>query len=165
MKARNSRQQLLRAIITHEPITTQKDLVQALRQHGLQVTQATVSRDMQELGVVKGPGGRYALEEDLRLKRLVVDFVQTVNVARNLLVVQCSPGTANSVAAVLDDAQWPHIVGTVSGDNTFLMVCDTDEAGATLCEALRELLVPDSYPAIPFRELEDIDETSLSELD
>lgn len=127
----------IREIITHQDIETQDELVEALREAGFQVTQATVSRDIKELLLIKVPmdDGRYkySLPSDQRynpvhkLKRALVDNFLQIDSTGNLIVMKCLPGTANSIAALLDSIEWPEIMGTISGDDTILIICRTDD--------------------------------------
>lgn len=123
----------IREIITHRDIETQDELVEALRDAGFQVTQATVSRDIKELLLIKVPmdDGRYkySLPTDQRynptqkLRRVLVDNFVHIDYSGNLVVMKCLPGTANSVAALIDSIEWPEIMGTISGDDTILIIC------------------------------------------
>ncbi|MFB5268358.1 transcriptional regulator AhrC/ArgR [Paenibacillus enshidis] len=127
----------IREIITHQDIETQDELVESLREAGFQVTQATVSRDIKELLLIKVPmdDGRYkySLPSDQRynpvhkLKRALVDNFLQIDSTGNLIVMKCLPGTANSIAALLDSIEWPEIMGTISGDDTILIICRTHE--------------------------------------
>ncbi|AKG35523.1 MULTISPECIES: transcriptional regulator AhrC/ArgR [Paenibacillus] len=127
----------IREIITHRDIETQDELVEALRSAGFQVTQATVSRDIKELLLIKVPmdDGRYkySLPTDQRynptqkLRRVLVDNFVHIDYSGNLVVMKCLPGTANSVAALIDSIEWPQIMGTISGDDTILIICRETE--------------------------------------
>ncbi|AIQ13657.1 transcriptional regulator AhrC/ArgR [Paenibacillus durus] len=127
----------IREIITHRDIETQDELVEALRNAGFQVTQATVSRDIKELLLIKVPmdDGRYkySLPTDQRynptqkLRRVLVDNFVHIDYSGNLVVMKCLPGTANSVAALIDSIEWPQIMGTISGDDTILIICRETE--------------------------------------
>lgn len=127
----------IRDIITHQDIETQDELVEALRESGFQVTQATVSRDIKELVLIKVPtdDGRYkySLPTDQRynpvqkLKRALVDNFVHIDHTGNLVVMKCLPGTANSVAVLLDNMEWNQIMGTICGDDTILMICRSEE--------------------------------------
>lgn len=127
----------IRDIITHRDIETQDELVEALRESGFQVTQATVSRDIKELFLIKVPtdDGRYkySIPTDQRynpiqkLKRALVDNYVHIDHTGNLVVMKCLPGTANSVAVLLDNMEWNQILGTICGDDTILMICRTQE--------------------------------------
>ncbi|MDO7905154.1 transcriptional regulator ArgR [Paenibacillus sp. JX-17] len=132
----------IREIITQKEIETQDELVEALRDSGFQVTQATVSRDIKELLLIKVPmdDGRYkySLPTDQRynpvskLKRALVDNFLHIDYTGNLLVMKCLPGTANSIAALLDNIEWPEIMGTISGDDTILIICRTPDNSTTV---------------------------------
>jgi len=132
----------IREIITQKDIETQDELVEALRESGFQVTQATVSRDIKELLLIKVPtdDGRYkySLPTDQRynpiqkLKRVLVDNFVQIDSSANLVVMKCLPGTANSVAALIDNIDWPQIMGTISGDDTILIICRQPEDSKTV---------------------------------
>ena len=129
MKKRNDRQSVIRQIVRTEGVRTQRALVEKLRDHGFSCTQATVSRDITEMGLRKLPEGNYVLAEDLHLQRMVHDLVVDVRRANNLVVVKASSGTAQGVAAALDSAELPGILGSVAGDDTILVVTASDEEG------------------------------------
>lgn len=123
----------IREIITKNEIETQDELVDSLRRAGYTITQATVSRDIKELHLVKVPlpDGRYkySLPADNRfnplekLKRTLVDSFVNVDFTDNLIVLKTLPGNANAVAALVDNLDWEEIMGTISGDDTILIVC------------------------------------------
>ncbi|AWB45087.1 arginine repressor [Paenibacillus sp. CAA11] len=127
----------IREIITHQEIETQDELVEALRAAGFQVTQATVSRDIKELLLIKVPmdDGRYkySMPTDQRynpvqkLKRALVDNFVHIDYTGNLVVIKCLPGTANAVAVLLDNMEWSEIMGTICGDDTILLICRTED--------------------------------------
>lgn len=129
MKQRNRRQDIVRQIIRSQRIKTQRELVNALGKYGFEVTQATISRDITELGLRKLPEGVYVLAEDLHLQRMVRDLVVDVSRSGNLVLVKAQAGTAPGVAAALDDAGLEGILGSVSGDDTILVVA-TEEVMA-----------------------------------
>ena len=133
-------------------VTSQDELRRKLMRRGYRVTQATLSRDIRELQLMKGPGG-YRLpevgshgdsdsdEDELpALSELLASFGLRVKQAKNLLVLITVMGSAQPVAAALDYAGMPEIVGTVAGDNTVLLVCPDDRRAALLCERLRALI-------------------------
>ncbi len=129
MKKRNDRQSAIREIVRSEGIRTQRALVERLRERGFNCTQATISRDIGEMGLRKLPEGVYVLAEDLHLQRMVHDLVTDVRRAGNLIVVRASSGTAQGVAAALDSADLPDILGSVAGDDTILVVAASEEEG------------------------------------
>lgn len=131
MKA--ERQRKILEIIRREPVETQEDLAAALKRTGFSVTQATVSRDIKEMGLIKVPGAsatfRYAFTGELpsrsgeeRLRRLFRDAVVAIDSSENLVVVKTNPGEAQGVASAIDNAGLPEIIGTVGGDDTILIV-------------------------------------------
>ncbi|PYE51722.1 transcriptional regulator ArgR [Paenibacillus barcinonensis] len=136
----------IREIISQNEIETQDDLVEALRQSGFQVTQATVSRDIKELLLIKIPmdDGRYkySLPTDQRynpiqkLKRALVDNFLHIDHTNNLVVMKCLPGTANSIAALLDNIEWTEVMGTICGDDTILIICRTEDNSVTVIERI-----------------------------
>lgn len=136
----------IREIIAQKDIETQDELVEALRNAGFQVTQATVSRDIKELLLIKVPtdDGRYkySMPTDQRynpvqkLKRALVDSFVHIDYTGNLVVMKCLPGTANSVAVLIDNMEWTEIMGTICGDDTILLICRTDENSATVVEQI-----------------------------
>lgn len=129
MKKRNDRQTAIREIVRSEGIRTQRALVERLRERGFNCTQATISRDIGEMGLHKLPEGVYVLAEDLHLQRMVHDLVTDVRRAGNLIVIRASSGTAQGVAAALDSADLPDILGSVAGDDTILVVAASEEEG------------------------------------
>ena len=124
------RQRAIRDLVEQRPIRTQQELAAALRERGFRATQATVSRDVAELGLGKASReGRaaYILPPRLRdaevsgedrLRRLLVDVPVEFRVADLLLVIKTLPGSAHAVAAALDRTRWPEIVGSIAGDDT-----------------------------------------------
>ncbi|ADM70661.1 transcriptional regulator AhrC/ArgR [Paenibacillus sp. SEL3] len=136
----------IREIISQHEIETQDDLVEALRKAGFQVTQATVSRDIKELLLIKVPmdDGRYkySMPSDQRynpaqkLKRTLVDNFLHIDYTTNLIVMKCLPGTANSIAALLDNIEWSEIMGTISGDDTILIICRSEENSEAIVNRL-----------------------------
>jgi transcriptional regulator of arginine metabolism len=135
-------------LITRESILTQEDLVDRLAGVGLHVTQATLSRDIKELGLVK-TGEGYATPAEVGgetpaptppLSHLLREFVTDVKEAQNLLVVRTSPGSAQPVAAALDAEQWPELLGTLAGDDTILVVSSSSKHARGLGKRIRELM-------------------------
>ncbi|NLG32552.1 MAG: arginine repressor [Syntrophomonadaceae bacterium] len=137
-------------IISNQRITTQEELCEALRNHGFNVTQATVSRDIRELQLVKIPesgGYRYAQPENQnisgaseRLKRIFQDSVIGIDSSENLIVVKTLPGAAQSVASVIDSTNRNEILGTVAGDDTIFVVIKPKNAVKKVIDEFTELL-------------------------
>ncbi len=124
MKRRNTRQEAIRDCVRTKSIKTQRDLVLELKEMGFNCTQATVSRDIADMGLRKLPEGIYVLAEDLHLQRMLSEFVVGVARAENLVVVRSQPGTASGVAAAIDDASLAHTLGSVAGNDTVLVIVD-----------------------------------------
>ena len=133
------RQRAIRDLVDQRPIRTQQDLAAALRERGFRTTQATISRDVAELGLVKASrdGAQvYVLPPRLveaevsgedRLRRLLHDLPAEIREAGLLLAVKTLPGSAQAVAAALDRARWPEVVGSIAGDDT-VFVATADRA-------------------------------------
>jgi len=138
---RNSRQDAIREIVRNKAIRTQRTLVDELLALGYNCTQATVSRDITDMGLRKLPEGIYVLSEDLHLQRMVSEFVTSVERANNLVVVKSHPGTAPGVAAAVDAADLPEVVGSVAGNDTMLVISQTDETASDLVTMLEKLRV------------------------
>ncbi len=122
MRKRLERQDAIKRIVRNERVKTQRTLVELLRAEGFICTQATVSRDITEMGLKKLPEGVYVLAEDLHLQRMVSDLVLDVKRSENLVLVMASTGTAPGVAAALDAAEIEGILGSVAGDDTILVI-------------------------------------------
>ena len=139
MKKRNARQEAIRQLVRQKHIRTQKDIVEGLEGMGFSCTQATVSRDINEMGLRKLQEGVYILPEDLLLQRLVADLVQNVVVANNLIVIKTAAGSAQGVAAALEAAGEPKVLGLVAGDDTILVVATDDEQANVFESAVNKL--------------------------
>lgn len=132
MRRRNNRQDAIREIVRDKSIRTQRALVDELRALGFSCTQATVSRDVADMGLCKLAEGVYVLAEDLHLQCMLSEFVVRVLRAENLVVVRCQPGTASGVAAAIDDADLAHALGSVAGNDTVLVIADSSQAAESL---------------------------------
>jgi len=130
MTRRSSRTDLIREFVRSRRIKTQGELVDMLAERGFEVTQATVSRDIAELGLQKKQGGGYyVLPEDAFVRRMVKELVSEVVPAQNLVVVKSSIGAAQGVAAALDGAELEGIIGSIAGDDTIMLIAaDNDDA-------------------------------------
>jgi transcriptional regulator of arginine metabolism len=122
MKKRLERQDVIRRVVRRERIRTQRDLVDRLRANGFVCTQATVSRDITEMGLRKLPEGVYVLAEDLHLQRMISELVTKIVQADTMVIVKASPGTAPGVAAALDGAGLDEVLGSIAGDDTILVI-------------------------------------------
>ena len=138
--SREQRTELIRKLVRTGDIRTQHDLVAALREHGCDVTQATVSRDVAQLDLRKGRNGTYVLAEDLRLQEATAAITQTRR-AGNQVVLLTQPGSASSVAAALDAAAQEGVLGTIAGDDTILVITADDASGERFQAFIDGLLV------------------------
>lgn len=136
MRKRHQRQDAIRRIVRTGRVRTQRALVDLLKQSDYECTQATVSRDITEMGLKKLPEGVYVLAEDLHLQRMVRDLVTDVRRTSNLVLVKTQAGTAPGVAAALDAADLEGILGSVSGDDTILVITESEVEGTALVETL-----------------------------
>jgi len=130
-KKRNGRQDAIRDIVRNKDVRTQRVLVDELRAMGFDCTQATVSRDIADMGLRKLPEGIYVLAEDLHLQRMVSELVTGVLRTDNLVMIKAQPGTASGI----DAAELPDVLGSLAGNDTILVIAQTAEDGERL-EAL-----------------------------
>lgn len=133
MGTKASRQKMIQKIVEKDEISTQFDLAERLKKHGFAVTQATVSRDIKEIGLIKipieGNQSKYSMPVNIsvgniaeRMRRMFLDNAISIDSAQNLVVIKALPGTANGLAACLDQCGWPEIVGCIAGDDTIIIV-------------------------------------------
>jgi transcriptional regulator of arginine metabolism len=127
------RHRAIRDLVDQRPIRTQQELAAALRERGFRTTQATISRDVAELGLIKisrEGTAAYALPPRLieaetsgedRLRKLLADLPVEIHEAGLLLVVRTLPGSAHAIAAALDRARWPEVAGSIAGDDTLFV--------------------------------------------
>ncbi len=136
-------------LIRERPVSTQDQLTQILRSEGIEVTQATISRDIRELRLLKVPGEdghyRYSLPDDPsgnsrveRLRRHLHDLLVGVDFSENLIVLRTLPGTANAVAVGIDRLGWPEVLGSLAGDDTVLLVVRTRELTQEIASRIRD---------------------------
>lgn len=142
------RHRAIRDVVAARPIRTQQELAAALRERGFRTTQATMSRDVAELGLVKAPRNgtqAYALPTRLveaessgedRLRALFRQLPIEVREAGLLLVVKTLPGSAHPIAAALDRARWPEVAGSIAGDDTVFVACLDRPAAARVRDRL-----------------------------
>jgi transcriptional regulator of arginine metabolism len=148
---KTQRQYLVAKLIENQPVANQSALVDLLAAEGVSATQATVSRDLEDLGAIKVrmPGGdaAYAIPalpkqqqapED-HLRRVFGDWVVEVSHSDNIVVIRTPPGSAHVVASALDRSGLPGVLGTVAGDDTIFIVVASDIGGAALAAQLSEL--------------------------
>ncbi len=145
------RQHRITRLLEEQAISSQAQLVELLAADGVVATQATVSRDLEELGALKVriPGGTmaYAIPEhakdstapDDHLRRVMGEFVVEVAHSQNLVVLRTPPGSAHVIGSAIDRAGLPDVLGTVAGDDTVLLVCSEQVGGANVAGELAEL--------------------------
>jgi transcriptional regulator of arginine metabolism len=130
-------------LVSREPMVTQEEMVRRLSLQGLKVTQATLSRDIKELGLLKSADG-YELPGEAAeaptpsLPHLLREFVVDIREAQNLLVLKTPPGSAQPVARALDSEAWPEVVGTIAGDDTILVISSDVKSCRQLGKRIRE---------------------------
>ena len=141
----------IKEIVQSRPIETQEELAKALQEEGIEVTQATVSRDIKELMLIKVPTSdghyRYALSQEQnmlmsknRMARLFQDSIVRVDSALNQIVIHTMPGSANMVAAAIDLAKWENVIGTIAGDDTILIITNSTESVPKITKVIVTLM-------------------------
>ncbi len=137
------RQRQILNVVRKTKLHTQEDLARELKNAGIDATQVTLSRDLRELGLVKTADGyREHLSEPARphFQTIVAEFLQDVRVAQNQLVLRTSPAHASTLAAALDEEEWPEVVGTIAGDDTVLVIAPDAETAFAVRQRLLDLL-------------------------
>jgi transcriptional regulator of arginine metabolism len=149
--SKTQRQHRVARLLETQPVTSQTQLVELLEADGVKATQATVSRDLDELGAVKvritGGESVYAIPElahervapEDHLRRMLSDWVADIGSSGNLVVLRTPPGSAHVVGSALDRSGLPEILGTVAGDDTVLVVVSEGADGASVATMLGNL--------------------------
>src|SRR5690554_19224 len=138
-------------IIKDYDIRTQEELVEKLNQEGIEVTQATISRDIKRLGLIKVPDGygayKYSLPSERKqsdiydwLEKMFQDFVVDMNFSENLIVLKTLPGTAMGLGSAIDNIDWKEVIGSVAGDDTLLLIIKPKEKTEGLFQKLQNFL-------------------------
>ncbi|WP_366508819.1 arginine repressor [uncultured Subdoligranulum sp.] len=147
---KSARHQAILDLIEKHPIDRQEDLLSYLRETGFDVTQATVSRDIRDLQLVKvaDAEGRYrympaaasgkVAHSPSRFETIFRESVLKVDYAGHMVLVKCFSGMANAACEVFDAKQWGNVVGTLSGDDTFFILMRTEEDAAAICKTLQQ---------------------------
>lgn len=146
-KSKNERLQTILRLIQEHPISRQEVLLEYLRGEGFEVTQATISRDIRELCLVKTAtpeGYRYVSSRGEtsspktqgKFETIFHESVLSVDYAGHVVLVKCYSGMANAACEVFDALQWKNVVGTLSGDDTFLIVARSERDAKTICTEL-----------------------------
>ena len=146
---KSGRQEAILRLIQENAIDTQSDLLDLLRSEGFEVTQATVSRDLKALRLVKslGEDGRYRYTSGLshedktypKFHSLFDHAALTVDYAGNMVVIKCASGMAQGICATMDALQWKTVVGTLAGDDTIFCVMRTESDAADMAQKLQQL--------------------------
>ena len=137
-------------IVHSTPVDTQDELLRLLRESGFEVTQATVSRDIKELRLIKtlDNNGRYRYSTvrqenehiSSKFHSLVCDAVTGIDYAGNIVVIKCLVGMAQAACAAMDSLHWNHVIGTVAGDDTILCITKSEAQSVELTAELKKLL-------------------------
>ncbi len=146
---KNARQKKILEIIEKYDVDTQENLIERLAKEGIEVTQTTVSRDIKDLKLVKGMTGKgtykYILPSIKRennvpvLNSALTESVLEIEAAGNIVVIKTFPGMANAVGVCVDTIEHPHIIGSVAGDDTILLVVRDDNTAVLVKEKLRNV--------------------------
>jgi len=144
--SKTTRHKAILDLLDEGPVESQDTLQHRLERQGIEVGQATLSRDIHELKLVKGAGGYRRAGETFGAEsvlpsvlHLAHQFVVAVRQAQNLLVVKTTVGSAQPVAAALDASHWPEVVGTIAGDDTVLVIATDKKKAQALAKRIREL--------------------------
>ncbi len=148
---KNDRQKKILEIVERESIDTQELLQQRLQEQGIKCTQATISRDIKELHLIKEPEGqgRYRYTASSQRSRLNVadklrnifrESIVSIDYAQNMVVIKTMAGLANAAAAALDGMNIPYMVGTLAGDDTAFLVMKDTESARKFCEDIHEII-------------------------
>ena len=147
---KNDRQELILAIIAEAPVETQEQLIERLRLRGMPATQATISRDIKQLHLVKEPYGggkyRYAVSAQKtrlnfadRLRVILRESIVSADYAQGIIVLKTLPGLASAAASAFDGMEIPGKVGTLAGDDTVMIVMRGNDTAKELCDEIREM--------------------------
>ncbi len=148
---KNDRQAMILDIISQENIETQEQLLTRLRERGVASTQATISRDIKQLHLIKEPVGRgvykYAVSGNRtrlnvaeKLRTIFRESITSIESAQNIVVVKTMPGLASAACSALDHMEIAYMVGSLAGDDTALLVMKDAESAAAFCEDIQEML-------------------------
>lgn len=142
---KKGRQGRILEIVRKHPVRSQGALSAMLKNENIPVTQSTLSRDIQELGLVKVrgqyqfPGDAMPGPPDGHFRRTLAQYVLSAGISGNMIVIKTSPGNAHSVGVVLDAAQWPEVLGTIAGDDTIFVLGRDLRCGKKALERIREI--------------------------
>ena len=138
-------------IISEYPVETQDEIISRLKDSGYKATQATISRDIKDLRLVKtlGSDGKYRYtsaagrRDDLRssFAQLFSNSVTSIDLAQNIVVIKTLSGMANAVCAAMDSTDNAAVVGTIAGDDTIFVACRSSESAAALTDSLKQYII------------------------
>lgn len=147
---KSTRQAAILNLIDKQDIRTQKELAEKLKQQGFSVTQATVSRDIKDMRLLKVLSGvgeyKYATADQAehsvseRFVRMFVDSVISIQYAGNIIVIKTLPGSANVAGEAIDSMRWPEILGTLSGDNTIFVIVHDEKDASVVVDKFYEII-------------------------
>lgn len=145
---KKARHELILELVEKYNISTQDELLEKLLERGVEITQATVSRDIKELRLVKQPAanGQYKYsvavgtdEKYMKYYAIFAESVTTVDYAQNICLIKCHPGTANAACAAIDALNIPEILGTLAGDDTIFILCRSERSAQNTKRELESL--------------------------
>lgn len=148
---KNERQMMILEIISQESIETQEQLLSRLQDRGISSTQATISRDIKQMHLIKEPvgqgvykysvsGNRTKLNFAERLRTIFRESITSIDNAQNIVVVKTMPGLASAACAALDDMDLSYMMGSLAGDDTAFLVMKDTESAISFCKEIQEML-------------------------
>ena len=148
---KNNRQNMILEIISQENIETQEQLLQRLEERGIRSTQATISRDIKQLHLMKEPigqgvykytvsGNRTKLNFAQKLRTIFRESITSIDCAQNIVVLKTMPGLASAACSALDNMNIGYLVGTLAGDDTAFLLMKDQESALAFCEEIQEML-------------------------
>ena len=148
---KNNRQAMILEIISQENIETQEQLLARLQERGINSTQATISRDIKQMHLIKEPmgqglykyavsGNRAKLNFAEKLRTIFRECIISIDYAGNTVVIKTMPGLANAACSALDNMDMPYMVGSIAGDDTAFLLMRDPASAASFCEEIKEML-------------------------
>ena len=148
---KNNRQSMILEIISQENIETQEQLLARLQERGIVSTQATISRDIKQMHLIKEPvgqgvykyavsGNRTKLNFAEKLRTIFRESITSIEYAQNIVVLKTMPGLASAACSALDNMDIAYMVGSLAGDDTAFLVMRDTESAAIFCEEIKEML-------------------------
>ena len=148
---KNDRQAMILEIISQENIETQEQLLSRLQERGVSSTQATISRDIKQMHLIKEPvghgvykyavsGNRTQLNFAEKLRTIFRESITSIDSAQNIVVLKTMPGLASAACSALDNMDISYMVGSLAGDDTAFLVMKDTESAAIFCEEIKEML-------------------------